>query len=64
MNRPQFGFLVAFLIAAVWAIAGFGFAAAAVVAGLFGWFAVKVLDGEITVAGFTDRAAANSNRRR
>jgi hypothetical protein len=62
MNRPQFGFLVAFLIAGVWAIAGFGFAAAAVLAGLFGWFAVKVLDGEITVAGLSDRAAPNRRR--
>ena len=62
MNRAQFGFLVAFLIAAVWAIAGFGFAAAAVLAGLFGWFAVKVLDGDINVAGLSDRAAANRRR--
>jgi hypothetical protein len=62
MNRSHFGFLAGFLIAAVWAIAGFGFAAAAVLAGLFGWFLVKVLDGEFTVAGLSDRTAANRRR--
>lgn len=57
MSRQQFGFLAGFLVAAVWAIAGFGAAAAATLAGLVGWLAVRVLDGDITVAGLADRSA-------
>jgi hypothetical protein len=62
MNRRQFGFLVAFLIVAVWDIAGFGIAAAAVLAGLFGWVVARVIDGDLNIGGLTDRAAANRRR--
>lgn len=62
MSRQQFGFVVGFLIAAVWAIAGFGAAAGALLAGLVGWLIVRVLDGDITVAGLADRAAASRRR--
>jgi hypothetical protein len=46
----------------VWAVAGFGAAAGAVLAGLVGWLAVRVIDGDLSVAGLADRA--NANRRR
>jgi hypothetical protein len=57
MSRQQFGFLAGFLAAALWGVAGFGVAAAAVLAGLAGWTAVRVLDGDVTVGGFADRAS-------
>ncbi|MBE1490593.1 hypothetical protein [Plantactinospora soyae] len=62
MSRQQFGFVIGFLIAAVWAIAGFGAAAGTVLAGLVGWLAVRVIDGDITVAGLADRATASRRR--
>ncbi|MEE6263260.1 hypothetical protein [Plantactinospora sonchi] len=59
MSRQQFGFVAGFLIAAVWAIAGFGAAAGALLAGLVGWLVVRVIDGDITVGGLADRASAS-----
>ncbi|MFI6760957.1 hypothetical protein ACIBF5_17660 [Micromonospora sp. NPDC050417] len=62
MSRQQFGFVIGLLIAAVWAVAGFGAAAGAVLAGLVGWLAVRVIDGDLSVAGLADRASANRRR--
>ncbi|ASW54985.1 hypothetical protein [Plantactinospora sp. KBS50] len=62
MTRQQYGFLIGFLIAALWAIAGFGAAAGAVVAGLAGWLVVRVLEGDVQVAGLFDRTAAQRRR--
>ncbi|WP_446215430.1 hypothetical protein [Micromonospora sp. IBHARD004] len=62
MTRQQFGFLAGFLVVAVWALGGAGAAAAATLAGLVGWVLVRVLDGEVTVAGFADRAAPPRRR--
>jgi hypothetical protein len=62
MSRQQFGFIAGFLVAAVWAVAGFGAAAGAVLAGLVGWLVVRVLDGDVTVAGLADRAGASRRR--
>jgi hypothetical protein len=62
MTRQQFGFVIGFLVAAVWALAGFGAAAAAVLAGLVGWLAVRVLDGDVTVAGLANRVAPTRRR--
>ncbi|WBB69007.1 hypothetical protein [Micromonospora sp. WMMD812] len=55
MSRQQFGFLAGFLVVAVWAAAGIGVAALAVLAGLFGWLVVRVLDGDLAVTGLGDR---------
>ncbi|MFY1692151.1 hypothetical protein [Plantactinospora sp. WMMB782] len=62
MSRQQFGFIAGFLIAAVWAVAGFGAAAGAVLAGLVGWLAARVIDGELDVAGLAERAGASRRR--
>ncbi|WP_319461743.1 hypothetical protein [Micromonospora sp. RTP1Z1] len=62
MTRQQFGFLAGFLLVAVWALGGPGAAAAAVLAGLVGWLLVRVLDGEVTVAGLADRVAPPRRR--
>lgn len=58
MSRQQFGFVLGFLIVAVWAVAGFGAAAGAVLAGLAGWVIARVLDGQLDVAGLLDRASS------
>ncbi|ROT28293.1 hypothetical protein [Micromonospora sp. HM5-17] len=62
MSRQQFGFVAGFLVATVWAVAGFGAAAGALLAGLVGWLVVRVLDGDITVAGLADRTSAPRRR--
>ncbi|MEQ4300286.1 hypothetical protein ABNF97_02635 [Plantactinospora sp. B6F1] len=62
MSRQQFGFVAGFLVAAVWAVAGFGAAAGAVLAGLVGWLAVRVIDGDVNVAGLADRAGVSRRR--
>lgn len=59
MSRQQYGFIVGFLIAAVWAVAGFGAAAGAVLAGLVGFVVARVLDGQIDINALSDRFSAN-----
>jgi len=51
MNRRQFGFLIGFAFAALWAIAGFLPALAAIVAGVAGYVAVRLAEGELDVRG-------------
>ncbi|MEU7847179.1 hypothetical protein AB0B74_18935 [Micromonospora parva] len=63
MSRQQFGFLAGFLAVAVWALAGAGAAALAVLAGLLGWLVVRVLDGDLAVTGLGDRRAGDRRRR-
>lgn len=55
MSRPQFGFLTGFLIAWIWAAQGFLPALAAVVAGLIGLLATRVLDGDTDLGELTER---------
>lgn len=62
MSRQQFGFVVGFLIVALWAVAGFGAVAGAVLAGLAGWLIVRALDGQLDIAGLVDRVGANTRR--
>jgi hypothetical protein len=47
MSRRQFGFLVGFLIAWLWAGASFLVALAAVVAGLIGYVVARILEGDL-----------------
>ena len=62
MTRQQFGYLAGFLLVAVWALGGAGAAAAAALAGLVGWLLVRVLDGEVSMAGLADRTAPSRRR--
>lgn len=51
MSHRQFGFLIGFAFAALWAIAGFLPALGAIVAGLAGYIAVRLAEGELDVRG-------------
>jgi len=62
MSRQQFGFVIGFLIVAVWAVADLAAAAGAVLAGLAGWLVARALDGQLDVAGLVDRVSANTRR--
>jgi hypothetical protein len=63
MTRQQFGFVIGFLVAFVWAVSGFGVAAAVTLAGIAGWTTVRLIDGEISLPGLVDRTAAAARRR-
>ncbi|MEU8087671.1 hypothetical protein AB0B57_29185 [Micromonospora sp. NPDC049101] len=63
MSRQQFGFLAGFLAVALWALAGVGVTAIAVLAGLLGWLVVRVLDGDFSVTGLGDRRTEPRRRR-
>jgi len=51
MTKTQFGFAVGFVIAVVWALAGFLVVVAAVAVGLLGFGVARVLEGSPDVAG-------------
>lgn len=51
MSNRQFGFLIGFAFAALWAFVGFLPALGAVVAGLAGYIVVRLAEGELDVRG-------------
>lgn len=57
MTRSQFGMLAGFLLAWVWADAGFLVMLAAGLAALVGLGVARVLDGELDLTEVTDRFA-------
>lgn len=59
MSRRQYGYLVGFLIAWLWVDAGFLMALSAVVAGLIGYGAGCLLEGDVDLRGVVDRFSAS-----
>ena len=59
MSGRQFGFLAGFLFVWLWVSAGFLSAVAAVVVGILGYMAGRVLDGEVDLHEWIDRFSAS-----
>ncbi len=51
MSYRQWGFVIGFAIAARWAIAGFWAAVGALLAGVAGYVAVRVAEGQFDIRG-------------
>jgi hypothetical protein len=55
MTKTQFGFVVGFAIAVLWALTSFLVALAAVVAGVVGYGVVRVFEGNPEASAMLDR---------
>lgn len=60
MSPRQFGFLIGFLIAWLWATTSFLTALAAVVGGLLVWAGVLLLEGDLDLRTLRDRFVSPS----
>ncbi|HSO54870.1 MAG TPA: hypothetical protein VL330_19520 [Actinomycetes bacterium] len=62
MTRRQFGYLAGFLFAWLGWVASFWVALGAVVIGLIGYGAARVLEGDLDLAGLSERFGPTSRR--
>lgn len=60
MSHGQAGFLIGFLIAVLLWAAGFWVTVGAVAAGLLGFAAVRIVDGDLDVSELSDRWSSDS----
>ena len=62
MRTTMFGALVGILLAMTWAIVDFGAMLGVALAGLVGYVAVKVAEGDIDVTEYLNRSRARDRR--